>query len=531
MRRTPCLWGLFAAAYHASLTLKNHPPNNLVQHVLTLTLGRFTSFFGGWADLIGSKPLFGRLHSNLMRLSWIFSVCHGIALTRFGFDKLPFVMLVVVVTCCVNSPMAIAAKVESGGVYENSIKQSMLEILNDHPSVREAASSLKASEYIAQGAVWQFFPTPSFTSQKISASATNPVYGYGYGDPRVSTISISQPLWTGGRLYSGFRKSQAGVRADEANFKAVSQTIALNFIQSYGDWLNAQLKIRALTKSLATHQKLIALITRRIEGGISASSDLTLADGRMNTVTSALDQANAQSSSALVRLEQLFGHPVDVVRLRGVNTTLELGMGNNVEMVERALIVNPDILKASADISIAESEIGIQRSNYSPALSVQASRQYGNFGYANQPPQNTIGLVLATQFGAGLSSYTQVEQAKSRYEAAKSKVEAVKRLVAEQVMADVTNLKSAEMRLVSLQKAYLSSEQVALSWDRQFLAGRKSWLELMNAAQELAQAELSVADTTATLFILKWRLAITTQGLDALLSPEQEKAGAQTRIL
>lgn len=405
----------------------------------------------------------------------------------------------------------------------NTVRQSILEVLANYPSVREAASSLEASGYAEQGALWQFFPKPSFVSQKISASATNPLYGYGYGDPRVSTISVYQPLWTGGRIYSNFKKSKAGVKADAANFRAVSQTVALGFIQAYGDWFGAQLKARALRRSFETHQRLIALITRRIEKGVSATSDLVLAEGRISTVSSALDQANAQARAALNRLEQLFGHPLDTSQLMAMNTVLEMGNIDQTAMVDSALVIAPEIEKASSETAAAEAEIGVQRSSYSPEVFVQASRQYGNFGVAGQPPQNTVGIGLATQFGAGLSNFSQVDQAKSRYEAAKSKEETVKRQVAEQVMTDISNYQFADMRIGSLQKAFVASEQVALAWDRQFLAGRKSWLELMNAAAELAQTEVSVAETKAALFVLKWRIAIMTQGLEKLLNPEQLK--------
>jgi adhesin transport system outer membrane protein len=442
----------------------------------------------------------------------------------------PCAVSIALIGCTALPLVALAVGAQHATSDLNSMRQSMLEILSSHPSVREAAASLEASGYAAQGALWQFFPTPSFTSQKINASATNPVYGFGYGDPRVTTISVSQPLWTGGRIYSGFRKTQAGIKADEANFKSVSQNLALSFVQVYGDWFNSQLKIKALQRSLATHQRLIALITHRIEKGVSAASDLTLAEGRMSTVTSSLEQANSQSRSALLRLEQLYGHAVDVARLKEMNTTLSLNAASQPEMVDQALAISPDVQKAAADILIAESEIGLQRSNYSPSLSVQASRQYGNFTYTNQPPQNVVGLVLATQFGAGLSSFTQVDQAKSRYGAAKAKEETVRRQITEQVMNDLTNFATTELRLASLQRAFLASEQVALSWDRQFLAGRKSWLELMNAAQELAQTELSVADAKAALLIVKWRLAINTQGLEKILAPTQEEIRMQSKL-
>lgn len=409
----------------------------------------------------------------------------------------------------------------SSGSY--SVRQALLEILSNYPSIQEAASSLEAAGYAEQGALWQFFPKPSFVSQKISASATNPLYGYGYGDPRVSTISIYQPLWTGGRIYSNLKKSKAGVRADEANFKLVSQTVALSFIQAYGDWFGAQLKMRALRRSFTTHERLIALITRRIEKGISASSDLILAEGRINTVSSALDQANAQARAAQNRLEQLFGRPLDANHLLAMNTELELGVINQATMVDSALLIAPEIEKMTSEIAAAEAEIGVQRSSYSPEVFVQASRQYGNFGVAGQPPQNTVGIGLATQFGAGLSNFSQVDQAKSRFEAAKSKEQTVRRQVAEQVMTDISNYQFADQRIDSQKKAFLASELVATAWDRQFLAGRKTWLELMNAAAELAQSEVSVAETQATLLILRWRLAIVTQGLEKILSSERLK--------
>ena len=75
--------------------------------------------------------------------------------------------------------------------------------------------------------------------------------------------------------------------------------------------------------------------------------------------------------------------------------------------------------------------------------------------------------------------------------------------------------------------SFMASEQVVEAWDRQFSAGRKNWLELMNAAQELSQSELAVADAQAMLLVLKWRLAIETKGLDHVLMTTVTKGGEQ----
>jgi adhesin transport system outer membrane protein len=56
------------------------------------------------------------------------------------------------------------------------------------------------------------------------------------------------------------------------------------------------------------------------------------------------------------------------------------------------------------------------------------------------------------------------------------------------------------------------------SWDRQFLAGRKTWVEVMNAARELAQAHTALAEVEVALVVASWRLAVLSEGVPAILA-------------
>jgi adhesin transport system outer membrane protein len=92
----------------------------------------------------------------------------------------------------------------------------------------------------------------------------------------------------------------------------------------------------------------------------------------------------------------------------------------------------------------------------------------------------------------------------------------------EQVLSDWTQAATLAARQVELQDSLQASRDTAQAWDRQFLAGRKTWVEVMNIARELAQAETELADVLAVRVLVSWRLALYTQGLDSLL------AGAST---
>ena len=95
------------------------------------------------------------------------------------------------------------------------------------------------------------------------------------------------------------------------------------------------------------------------------------------------------------------------------------------------------------------------------------------------------------------------------------------RSVSEQVLADYTLGATAASRLQALRAALEASRQVSESYDRQFLAGRKSWLDVMNAARELAQAETQLADLQSTQVVVSWRLAILTRGVAEITGSTQ----------
>jgi adhesin transport system outer membrane protein len=62
----------------------------------------------------------------------------------------------------------------------------------------------------------------------------------------------------------------------------------------------------------------------------------------------------------------------------------------------------------------------------------------------------------------------------------------------------------------------VSARTVFESFGRQFNAGRKSWLDLMTAARELATAEVQMAELSGAELLTAWRLQLLTQGLSPM---------------
>ena len=82
----------------------------------------------------------------------------------------------------------------------------------------------------------------------------------------------------------------------------VRQQLALRTIQGWGEWKSAQQKALALQDSVLTHERLRDLIVRRVKGGLSASADEIMAQGRLEQARAEQNAYESQVAVALARL-------------------------------------------------------------------------------------------------------------------------------------------------------------------------------------------------------------------------------------
>ena len=402
-------------------------------------------------------------------------------------------------------------------VQAQVLEQLINSALASHPSAQGQRALVQSAAANVDSAQWQFYPTPSVSIETANASATDRLY---QGDNRVSTARLQQPLWTGGRLTAGMDKAAAGLVVSQAALEEVRLQLGLRVVQAYGDWLSAYLKTLASEKSLATHLRLREQVKRRLSEGASAESDLTLAVTRLESVSADVTAARAQAEVALARLGQLLGSPVDgAVLAQAVAAPRELANAGRTgvqALLEMALGIHPTVAKAQAQARVQEAVVDERRADLSPELYARIERQYGNYNFPNGATENRLFVGLNSRFGAGLSTLSNIEAARTQYAAALTEVEVQSRTVSEQVLSDYAQAVATVSRLASIQTSLKAAADVSTSYDRQFLAGRKSWLDVMNAARELAQTETQLADLQSTQVVVTWRLAAYTRGIDAV---------------
>lgn len=385
--------------------------------------------------------------------------------------------------------------------------------LASHPATQSQRALVASAAAGVDSARWQFYPTPSVSLENATTRGADPLY---QGDNRVATLRLQQPLYSGGRLTAGADKAQASLDQSQAALEESRLQLSLRVVQAYGEWLSAHLKAQASQKSEDTHNRLLRQVQRRINEGASAESDRVLAQGRLDAVRADVTAALAQGDMALARLGQLLGRPIVGDALASTVATPRAVNAQAAALLEQALGQSAALQKALSQVRVQEATVLERRADLLPEVYLRAERQYGNFNFANGAPVNRLFVGVNSRLGAGLSGLSNVAAARGQLEAALAEVQVQTRNLNEQVLADHAQFMATERRLSSVQASLRSAQSVSESFDRQFLAGRKTWLDVMNAARELAQTEALIADLLATQVVVSWRLSFYTQGIEAV---------------
>lgn len=410
----------------------------------------------------------------------------------------------------------------SGSLFAQSLDMLdglVQKALVSYPSILAREAGRQAAQVDLTAAKLKFLPNPSLSTQRNNvrfdgASST--------GQMPATNIMISQPLFLDGGIVAGFNKASARLSAADYALLETREEISFRIISAYAEWVRAWLKIQALTESVKMHEKLVGLISRRFEQGVAAGADKDLAFSRLAQAIADLETQRLQEETALSSITELVGEPIERKNL-SARLARELNLPKRTEGIARAKINSVTVQRAQFEAEAADQEAKEIRAQALPQLSVQAQRQIGNAYYPGAQGFNAVGLVINYNPGGGLSNMATASAASERARAAMFQVEGAKRELSDRLNAEYNDYEFSLLKKESLLRSSNLAADISNSYDRQYLVGRKSWLDLMNSVRERAQARIQLADAEASLLGASRRLIVYIDGTLQFDVAEQSK--------
>jgi adhesin transport system outer membrane protein len=394
--------------------------------------------------------------------------------------------------------------------------------MTSYPTILSKLSNQVAAQDDLTASKLRFLPSPSISTQRnrlgnnsggLSASGNN----------SATTVGISQPVFMGGGLIAGYDKASAKLSSADYALLETREDVSKRLITSYAESFRAYRKIKALEENVQLHQKFAGLITRRVEAGVASPVDRDLGVSRLYQAQADLDSQISAEKTALLNLSQIVGKSLtreDLVEQFASPATIPKDPG----VLDQLLANSPTVARASYDAQAAEAESREVRASGLPQVMFQAQRQLGNPYVPGASGYDSLGFVVQYSPGGGFASFAASSAANRRAQSASEMVEATKRDLISTWNAELNEYQSSALKIASLKDSAGLTASISESYDRQYLVGRKSWLDVMNAIREQTQTQMTLIDAQASALGSSRRLQVLINGTADFEYMKQNKA-------
>lgn len=383
-----------------------------------------------------------------------------------------------------------------------------------HPTVRAARFQSDAAVDGVDVAKRQYWPTLSVQAEGKSVAS---------GASRL--LRVEQTLWNGGLTGAGVKGAEISLDIARTKVDIQQQKLALQIGAAWQSLWSAQGRRQVAETSLKQLGRFEQMMRRRVQAELSVPVELELVRARVLQARVDASRAQTDIQTTIERLEQL-------TRMRDLRSALGvLPVGQEVEAFDRhiarlqstinveideVVLRQPEVRLAHEETLYARQQVEVRKAQALPQAYARIDQSLSGRRETNA----YVGINYTT--GAGFSAFLEAQALDKRAQAAEQSAEAADLEARQSLTADMRELQNARLRLEALNEAVRGSETVLDSYERQFVASRKSWQELMNAVRELGQNESARVDAETQLVgaLIRLQLRVDPYALDSSVDPK-----------
>ena len=379
---------------------------------------------------------------------------------------------------------------------------------------RENYKAIKENINISRS---EFLPSVSISETKSSQQTSNRTNQIGAvlsdinNDQTTQSISVDQKIFQGFQGYNTIKKSQLESKKAALKLKNVEQQVLLKSAFAYYDLIYK-------TKNKQFNLANVDLFERQVETDRSRlqKGEITLTD--LAQSESSLAGANAKLISADTELLAAKSNFERIIRLPSPNNILKDNFTDSLNLnfpqgLDSALTFseknNPKLLLAKLDYEIAQKNVSIEKSKFSPSASVNYT-QSQNKGYSStddEADQETFKATVTMPLFSGGENYSSLKKSKFK----KEQSNLILQDTVNEVKTDTANAWSAyqssqsilESTEAQVKAAEIANEGITLEYDS---GNTRTTLEVIQSRSLLLNARIADAKAESNYAVSKFDL-------------------------
>lgn len=262
-----------------------------------------------------------------------------------------------------------------------TLREALQIAMESNPEIGQSVENREAIEFELRQARGLYLPSVDFeastgvrhledSSRRATSIENDPLY------PSEVGLTITQKLFDGGGRRAEVERQAA--RVDSASFRVLerSETIALQIVREYFEYILQQQIVDEARRNVAAHQSIRSDIDSLISGGRLTEADRQQVEERLLSARARLQEAQEALDTAQISFNRLVGQPLTKPSMpksvaAALPRTLESAIGI-------ARTNNPRIKSADADINVADSQVKAAKSNMLPEIVAEGRLRSGN---------------------------------------------------------------------------------------------------------------------------------------------------------
>ena len=286
------------------------------------------------------------------------------------------------------------------------------------------------------------------------------------------------------------KQAEVDVLLAEQELVARAAEAYFAFLAAKTDLASATAEREAISSQLDNAQK-------RYEVGLIAVTDVQEAQASYDLADAQLIVAEQALENAKDIMREIAGQQIDDLPDLKANIPMSAPAGSDQDWVERAMLNNPQLMRAKLGAAIADKNISAQRAGHLPALSAQAEYAYRDttdFGASGAETTDTIlSLQLSLPLFSGGTTQSKVRQASQQKIQAEHITEQTRRSVERETRAAYRSMVSAIRRVQALGQAVQSNQTALEATQAGYDVGTRTSVDVLNARSGLFRAQRDYA--------------------------------------
>lgn len=457
----------------------------------------------------------------------------------------------ILVTCCwllVAGAAAQPAGDESIAAAPNGkvlrLEEAQQIALEKNLQLQAARKGVRASSWGVKNAYTQFLPTVNFNFSYVRLDGStvsraniftdvgrelvrqfapdrdpNEVRPNAWRDSYGPSVSVTQPIFTGGTLLANVNVAQAQDMTAQANLASTEQQTIYNTQKAYFDVLRSQELLAVAKEVLQTADEHLSSARKQVEAGLRSKTEILRWEVQKANAESNVLRAENALALARPALNQVLG--LDLNTEYNVEPVEDLPMQVPATLEERtavALRKNPGVRVAEANVDLAGAQVKVERAQFTPkvALAYNYSWEANNTLKLDSYKTWSLGIVAQFPIFNSFRDYTNLQKSQETKKQTEDLQQDFERNLRLLVLQASQNLELAEKQLVITEKARAQAEENFRVIKHSYEVGLASNLDFLDAQNAQSQARWDKVNARYDYLLAKTALA---QAMGVLRNP------------